>query len=125
MAIAFHPPPTNLRVVMYDPCSRVFAEFNLARLRKTVFEPKAGQRIGILIDWADPKQIEGFVFLKDAALTAAAIATFPGYLRAGVGVSPFVLLAIGALACWLLVRFRGERVKSSAPPWPKRHPLPA
>ena len=49
--------------------TRTFPEFSLSRLLKTVFEPKPGQRIGILIDLADPKQIEGFAFLKDAALT--------------------------------------------------------
>ncbi len=48
---------------------RVFPEFSLSRLLRTVFEPKPGQRIGILIDLADPKQIEGLAFLKDAALT--------------------------------------------------------
>jgi hypothetical protein len=55
--------------MMNDSSSRVFPEFSLARLLKTVFEPKPGQRIGILIDLADPKQIEGFAFLKDPALT--------------------------------------------------------
>ncbi len=40
-----------------DTTRRVFPEFSLARLLKTVFEPKPGQRIGILIDLADPKQI--------------------------------------------------------------------
>ncbi len=54
---------------MTEPSSRVFPEFSLARLLKTVFEPKPGQRIGILIDLADPKQIEGFAFLKDPTLT--------------------------------------------------------
>jgi hypothetical protein len=54
---------------MNEHSTRTFPEFSLSRLLKTVFEPKPGQRIGILIDLADPKQIEGFVFLKDAALT--------------------------------------------------------
>ena len=49
--------------------TRTCSEFSLSRLLKTGFEPKPGQRIGILIDLADPKRIEGFVFLKDAALT--------------------------------------------------------
>ena len=48
---------------------RIFPEFSLSRLLTTVFEPKSGQRIGILIDLVDPKQITGFAFLKDAALT--------------------------------------------------------
>ena len=49
------------------------------------------------------------------ALTAAFLATVLGYLPAGFGVSPFLLLAIGALACWLLVRYRGQRVEAPAP----------
>lgn len=49
------------------------------------------------------------------ALTAAFLATVLGYLPAGFGVSPFLLLAIGALACWLLVRYRGHRVEAPAP----------
>jgi aminopeptidase len=48
---------------------RTFPEFSLVRLLRTVFEPKRGERIAILIDLADPKQITGFAFLKDAALT--------------------------------------------------------
>jgi hypothetical protein len=54
---------------MNEYSTRTFPEFSLSRLLKTVFEPKPGQRIGILIDLADPKQIVGFAFLKDAALT--------------------------------------------------------
>jgi hypothetical protein len=46
-----------------------FPKFNLARLLKTVFEPKPGARIGILIDLPDPTQIKDFAFLKNADLT--------------------------------------------------------
>ena len=42
------------------------------------------------------------------ALTAAAIATFLGYLPAGYGISPWWLLGAGAVVCWLLVRYRGK-----------------
>ena len=42
------------------------------------------------------------------ALTAAAIATFLGYLPAGYGISPWWLLIAGAVVCWLLVRYRGK-----------------
>lgn len=55
--------------MLNESATRVFPEFSLSRLLHTVFEPKPGQRIGILIDLADPKRIEGFAFLKDAALT--------------------------------------------------------
>jgi len=54
---------------MNEKSTRTFPEFSLSRLLKTVFEPKAGQRIGILIDLPDPKQIAGFAFLKDITLT--------------------------------------------------------
>jgi len=36
----------------------VFPEFSLSRLLRTVFAPKAGERIDVLIDLPDPKQIE-------------------------------------------------------------------
>jgi Na+/H+ antiporter NhaC len=49
------------------------------------------------------------------ALTAGFLATVLGYLPAGFEVSPFLLLAIGAQACWLLVRYRGQRVEAPAP----------
>lgn len=45
------------------------------------------------------------------ALTAALLATFLGYLPAGYGISPWWLLALGGVACWLLVRYRGQRVE--------------
>ena len=47
------------------------------------------------------------------ALTAALLATFLGYLPAGYGISPWWLLAVGGLACWLMVRYRGKRVDQS------------
>ncbi len=45
------------------------------------------------------------------ALTAALLAILLGYLPAGYGISPWWLLAFGGLACWLLVRYRGQRVE--------------
>ena len=42
---------------------KTFPEFNLARLLKTVFRPKGGEKVAILIDFEDPKVIEGFSFL--------------------------------------------------------------
>ena len=49
------------------------------------------------------------------ALTAALLAAVFGYLPAGYGVSPWWLLATGGVACWLLVRYRGQRVEETAP----------
>lgn len=46
-----------------------FPPFSLSRLLKTVFAPKAGERIAILIDLPDPRQIENFAFLKNAELS--------------------------------------------------------
>lgn len=48
--------------------SRVFPSFSLTRLLKTVFDPKGGERVAILIDLNDPREIEGFRFLEDPAL---------------------------------------------------------
>ncbi len=42
-----------------------FPPFSLTRLLKTVFTPKAGERVAILTDLPDPKQIEDFAFLQD------------------------------------------------------------
>ncbi|MDB6109002.1 MAG: hypothetical protein JWR69_752, partial [Pedosphaera sp.] len=46
-----------------------FPPFSLTRLLNTVFEPKPGQRVAILIDLLDPRQIKDFAFLKDEKLT--------------------------------------------------------
>jgi hypothetical protein len=54
---------------MITATTRTFPEFSLARLLKTVFEPEPGERIAILIDLADPKQVAGHAFLKDPSLT--------------------------------------------------------
>jgi aminopeptidase len=46
-----------------------FPAFDLSRLLKTVFDPKPGQKVAILIDLADPSAMRDFGFLKDPALT--------------------------------------------------------
>src|SRR5271167_568122 len=46
-----------------------YPPFSLTRLLKTVFAPKPGERVAILIDLADPRQIKDFAFLKDPQLT--------------------------------------------------------
>jgi len=46
-----------------------FPPFNLTRLLRTVFAPKPGERVAILIDLPDPKKIKDFAFLKDDKLT--------------------------------------------------------
>jgi len=46
-----------------------FPPFSLTRLLKTVFAPKPGERVAVLIDLPDPRGIKDFAFLKDPALT--------------------------------------------------------
>lgn len=46
-----------------------FPPFSLSRLLKTVFAPKAGERICILIDLDDPREMRGFRFLQDPDLS--------------------------------------------------------
>jgi len=46
-----------------------FPPFDLARLLRTVFQPKPGEKICVLIDLADPRDVKNFHFLKDIQLT--------------------------------------------------------
>ena len=52
---------------MDQPKKQWFA-FNLTRLLRTVFAPKAGERIAILIDLPDPRDLKDFRFLRNQAL---------------------------------------------------------
>lgn len=63
-----------------------FPQFSLARLLQTVFHPKADERVAIIIDLEDPKQVAGCAFLKDQALTIQRMAhdVFYQGLREGV-----------------------------------------
>ena len=47
------------------------------------------------------------------ALTTGAIAFFLGYLPAGYGVSPWILIPIGALAAWAVRRGFGKDSSSA------------
>ena len=49
--------------------TRSFPPFSLTRLLTTVFQPKGGERVAILIDLKNPDDIKNFAFLKDPALT--------------------------------------------------------
>ena len=51
-----------------------FPPFSLPRLLKTVFDPKAGERVAILIDLDDPREVKDFAFLKNPALTIQRLA---------------------------------------------------
>src|SRR5260370_41864709 len=45
-----------------------FPAFSLTRLLKTVFAPKPGERIALLIDLPDPLMAKDYLFLRDAGL---------------------------------------------------------
>ncbi|MHA3770562.1 hypothetical protein ACXR0O_03380 [Verrucomicrobiota bacterium sgz303538] len=49
--------------------TRQFPPFSLSRLLRTVFAPKEGERICILIDLVNPRDITGFKFLENPELT--------------------------------------------------------
>ena len=46
-----------------------FPPFSLTRLLETVFKPRGGERVAILIDLDDPARVEGFAFLEDEQLS--------------------------------------------------------
>ena len=47
----------------------LFPPFSLSRLLRTVFDPKAGERVCILIDLEDPREVADFRFLKNPDLS--------------------------------------------------------
>jgi hypothetical protein len=49
--------------------ARTFPPFSLTRLLTTVFAPKGGERVAILIDLPEPEEVADFRFLKDPTLT--------------------------------------------------------
>lgn len=51
-----------------------FPAFSLTRLLRTVFEPKHGERIAILIDLPQPRAVKDFAFLKNPALPVQRLA---------------------------------------------------
>lgn len=48
---------------------QLFPPFSLTRLLTTVFAPKPGERVAILIDLPDPRAAKDFAFLNDKTLT--------------------------------------------------------
>lgn len=51
-----------------------FPPFSLSRLLKTTFEPRAGERVAVLIDLPDPREVAEFRFLADPSLTIQRLA---------------------------------------------------
>jgi hypothetical protein len=54
--------------------TRQFPPFSLTRLLQTVFAPKPGQRVALLIDLPDPRAAKGFEFLRDKTLSIQRLA---------------------------------------------------
>jgi hypothetical protein len=54
--------------MILDGSKRTFPTFSLSRLLKTVFAPEGGEKVAILIDLEDPRDIRDFAFLKDPSL---------------------------------------------------------
>jgi hypothetical protein len=65
---------------------RTFPEFDLKRLLHTVFHPKGGERVAILIDLQDTANMKDYAFLADRTLFIQhhAYHRFFNALRAGV-----------------------------------------
>src|SRR5580704_17201825 len=58
----------------------LFPPFSLTRLLRTVFAPKPGERVAILIDLPDPRGVKDFAFLQDKTLTIQRHAYYVFYL---------------------------------------------
>ena len=54
--------------------TRQFPPFSLTRLLRTVFAPKPGERVALLIDLPDPRGVADFGFLRDRSLTIQRLA---------------------------------------------------
>jgi aminopeptidase len=67
--------------------SMSFPPFSLSRLMKTVFEPREGERIAILIDLEDTSMMKDFGFLKNEELTVQHKAHEVFYLGLNQGVA--------------------------------------
>ncbi len=76
MQTTTNPPPKQFK----------FPPFSLARLLRTTFNPKAGERVCILIDLEDPRDVKDFGFLKnpDLSIQSNAHDYFYQALRNGV-----------------------------------------
>ena len=48
---------------------KTYPPFSLSRLLRTVFNPKPGERVCILIDLEDPRNVKDFAFLQNPELT--------------------------------------------------------
>lgn len=74
-----------------------FPPFDLGRLLKTVFDPEPGEKVCILIDLDDPRDIKDFAFLNDEALTIQRHAYEKFYLGLKNGVADGIGLGGGEM----------------------------
>jgi hypothetical protein len=76
----------NSMTISEQVSARNFPPFSLARLLRGTFAPKAGQKIAILIDLEDPREMTDFAFLKnpDLSIQRNAVVHFYEPLRDGV-----------------------------------------
>jgi aminopeptidase len=66
--------------------TRQFPPFSLSRLLRTVFQPRRGERVAVLIDLPDPRDVQDFRYLDDPRLAIQQLAhrVFYGGLLDGV-----------------------------------------
>src|SRR5207245_1760271 len=57
-----------------EPQIKQWPAFTLTRLLRTVFAPKAGQRVEMLIDWPDARDVKDFRFLRNPSLEVQRLA---------------------------------------------------
>jgi aminopeptidase len=77
--------------------TRPFPPFDLTRLIQTVFAPKPGERVAMLIDLAQPQLIRDFAFLQDPRLTIQRLAHDVFYKGLNNGVLARLRMARGDL----------------------------
>lgn len=77
-----------------------FPPFDLERLLSTVFRPKAGERIGILIDLEEPTDVKDFAFLKQDGHSIQKMAYEHFFLGLKNGVLDKLGLVGGELFCY-------------------------
>lgn len=79
-----------------------FPPFSLSRLLRTVFEPQPGERVAILIDLPNPREMEAFAFLKRPELTIQRYAHDVFYQGLKKGVSAELGLLGGEMFAYAL-----------------------
>jgi hypothetical protein len=79
-----------------------YPPFDLVRLLETVFNPKPGERVAVLIDLEDPRQITNFAFLSDPRYAVQRMAHDEFYQRLRHGALEALGLTGGDLFAYTL-----------------------